>query len=118
MSPSRKALYSKACNGDAEAMLFLFQFENYVESIRAFLTSGSNDPQQFIQLMAKSNFVFSCPWYVKHAGVLYLVCQRAIGLILGGEPMNEIVIGVATLRLGFKEAQELVAVSKDVDKAA
>jgi hypothetical protein len=110
-------LYQRAANGDGNAYAFLQSFDQYFRDITAFAENPSKQSSDFIQLLARTNTVYSLPFYAANAGFLYLTVQRAIETFADGLKwrdhaetwkaqwseqsrfaLSQVVLAVATLR--------------------
>lgn len=116
-----KEIYQTAANGDADALAFLLNFEDYLRAVEEFITveSGSqpspNTNRSFLHLLAKTNFVYSMPYYQRNSMFLYVTVQSILNGIASASDarwsyramMRDMVFAVANLKLGFLKAREL-----------
>lgn len=126
--PRVQQLYREACGGDADALTFLNRFDEYFEAVVKFIETGNRSMRDFMELLAKTNTLYSLPFYARHALALQLpVLQALNGLADGlawqtngedwkrqwGETarigMVELTLAVATMQVGFSGARKLSA---------
>jgi hypothetical protein len=119
-------LFKKASGGDAEALIFIVRFDEYMDDVTEFVCRGPYNPTVFLKLLARTNVLYSLSFYVKHAPFLQLhVNQVLMGLADGLDGQNsheewrrnwsevsklafvELILAIATIKLGFNGAREL-----------
>lgn len=103
-------LFKRASGGDESAYAFLCVFDEYFEDVVGFIKKGPHREPEFVQLLARTNTVYSLPFYVRNGHFLWQPIQQAFAS-LRHDPaplcMARIAMAVANIKLGFVEAQKL-----------
>jgi hypothetical protein len=102
-NPKLDLLKKAAGNDPDEALRFLLRVDEWLTDVWQFTDHGPHSPTQFISLLARANTTLSLPFYVRNAPFLQLHVSQA----LMSRSLSELVIAVATLKLGFAEARKL-----------
>ena len=103
--PTMRKIYESAANGDAEAMAFLVAMDDYFKAADAFMALEPKSATEFLHLLARTNAIFSSPFYQNHCRALYMTVQQAFAEWC--YPMEDIVFAVACIKVGFERAREL-----------
>lgn len=105
---TKPELFKLASGDDPDAMVFLTRLEQHMADVGHFVVSSSKDAHQFISLMARTNTVFSLPFYVRNAPHLHLPVLKALNLLPNSDALP-VAMDVAFLKLGFADARKLIA---------
>lgn len=101
-------LFDRASGGNQDAYRFLCAAYEHFWAMHNFIKEKKQDPHEFIALMAKTNQVFSLPFYAKHADELHVSVERVI-VGLDKDVSFGLVTDVAFITLGFDGARKLLA---------
>ena len=101
-------LFKLVSAGDQDAFVFLTRLDAHMAEIGQFLVSENKNPHDFIALMARTNTVFSLPFYVRYAPQLYVSVMSALDFP-SGPTIAPVMDAVSFLRLGFAGNRKLVA---------
>lgn len=105
---TKSELFKLVSAGDQDAFVFLTRLDAHMAEIGQFITSGNKNPHDFIALMARTNTVFSLPFYVRNAPQLYVSVMRALNTESGSE-VTPVAVAAAYLKLGFAETRKIGA---------
>lgn len=119
-------LFRKVANGEAEAYAFLCSFDEYFEDVTAFVVSDKKTATDFVALLARTNTVYSLPYFTRHGHFLHLPIQQAFNALADGLAWKEspdawrkqwgkicslaivdVILAVAHLKLGFSDARKI-----------
>jgi hypothetical protein len=126
LGASADKLFIRIADKDVDAYAFLCSFDEYYEDVGKFVVAENKTPNDFVTLLARTNTVYSLPFFIRNGHFLHLPIQQAFNSLADAfawreHPdewrrnwgdicalgMVEIVLSVANLKLGFVEARKL-----------
>lgn len=130
---SADALFKRVANGDIEAYSFLVCFDEYLEDVAAFVMSDKKNSPDFVALLARTNTVYSLPYFIRNGHFLHLPIQQAFNSLADGMAWREspdewskqwgeicslaiveVILSVASLKLGFADTRKISAEAKEL----
>lgn len=128
-----EALFKRIAGDDRDAYAFLGSFDEYFESVTAFVASDNHNQLDFVALLARTNTVYSLPFFIRNGHFLHLPIQQAFnsladGLAWRSHPEDwrrqwgeicslaivDVIMAVANLKLGFADAREISGKVKEI----
>lgn len=103
-------LFKQISDGDLAAYTFLCVFDEYFEDVMKLLAFGNKDQGALVQMLARTNTLYSLPFYVRNGHLLHLTIQQAFdSLAHDYSPLcfAVVILAVANLKLGFEGARKL-----------
>lgn len=126
-------MFKRICGEDRDAYAFLVAFDQYFEDVTDFVTQEAHNQMDFVALLARTNTVYSSPFYVRNGHFLHLPIQLAFNSMADAMAWSNhpqdwrrqwgeicslaivgVVLSVANLKLGFAETREISGKVKEL----
>lgn len=119
-------LFKRICGDDRDAYAFLVAFDQYFEDVTEFVTQENHNQMDFVALLARTNTLYSLPFFILNGHFLHLPIQQAFNSLADGLAWRdhpeqwryqwgqicsmsivEVVLAVSNLTLGFVETRKI-----------